>query len=373
MKTCASITPTFLTLIAVLSPALLAAGPGSWRGQSVTEFGAEESKTFAWEIVNDGVMGGLSEGNIEMTDGGTMRFFGNLSLDNNGGFSTVRSGDVALNLSNDLGLLLRVRGDGRTYEARLATDATYRGMEVSFMGEFETKAGEWTQVKIPFSSFAGSFRGRDLPDAKLDPSMIQRIGILLADKKAGTFDLEIDYIRTYGKGQGAFTERRDAAPGGEPVTATGDENRLISTAVADGRFTTFKKALDAAGLTPFFQWDNPLTVFAPTDEAFARIPAETLENLLRPENKQQLVALLSHHVVTGSASLANSLGAGSVKTIEGGDLAVSFSTGRIRVNDAILLEGDIECSDGILHVVDTVLLPGAIEQRLVPESSRDDS
>jgi monofunctional biosynthetic peptidoglycan transglycosylase len=79
-----------------------------------------------------------------MTPEGTMRFFGELSLENNGGFSTIRSGKVDLNLSNDLGLLLRVKGDGRTYEARLDSDARYRNMPVSFAGEFKTTAGEWT-------------------------------------------------------------------------------------------------------------------------------------------------------------------------------------------------------------------------------------
>ena len=181
--------------------------PGAWRGQSVTEFDREENAAFGWQIVNDGVMGGLSEGKVEVTDKGTMKFSGDLSLENNGGFSSIRSGKVDFNLSNDLGLLLLVKGDGRTYQARLATDARFRGMEVSFAGEFATVKGRWQQVKIPFSTFKGSFRGRDLPEKVLDPSMIQRIGILLADKQQGTFNLEIDWIRTYGKGQGNFTER----------------------------------------------------------------------------------------------------------------------------------------------------------------------
>lgn len=170
--------------------------PGAWRGQSITEFNPEENAVLEWRIVNDGVVGGLSKGKVELTDAGTMRFFGELSLENNGGFSTVRSEAVDLNLSDDLGLLLLVKGDGRTYEARLESDASYRGMPISFAGEFKTTKGKWQQVKIPFSAFRGTFRGTTLPEAMLNPSVIKRLGILLADKKQGPFALEIDWIRT---------------------------------------------------------------------------------------------------------------------------------------------------------------------------------
>lgn len=168
----------------------------------MTEFESSGNKAFAWSIVNDGMMGGLSQGKLDLTEAGTMKFSGNLSLENNGGFSSLRSQDVKLDLSNDLGLLLRVKGDGRTYQARLATDEKYRGSEVSFSAEFKTTAGKWQQVKIPFADFKGGWRGRELPDRVFDPSKIQRVGILLGDKKQGPFELELDWIRTYGKGQG---------------------------------------------------------------------------------------------------------------------------------------------------------------------------
>ena len=86
--------------------------PASWRGQSVSEFTPAENEKFSWQIVNDGVMGGLSKGNVEHTSDNIMHFWGTLSLDNNGGFSTVRSRGVNFDLSNDLGLLMRVKGDG---------------------------------------------------------------------------------------------------------------------------------------------------------------------------------------------------------------------------------------------------------------------
>ena len=329
----------------------------SWRGQSVTEFTPAENEALGWRIVNDGVMGGLSEGSVEFTKDGTMRFSGNLSLKNNGGFSTARSESLDLNLSNDLGLLLLVKGDGRTYEARLDSDARYRGNPVSFAGKFSTTPGKWEQVKIPFASFEGSWRGTELPDAKLDPSVIERLWIMMADKQEGPFDLEIQWVRTYGKGQGNFTERQAKPDSETEVTAPGDSTRIIATAVADGRFTILKKALDAAGLTPFFQWDNPLTVFAPTDEAFAKLPDGVLEDLLKPENKQKLTAILSYHVAPGASEVADALQASKVEVVQNRTLKVAFSDGRVRVNDAALIDGDIECSDGIIHVIDTVLLP----------------
>ncbi|MEM7014162.1 MAG: CIA30 family protein [Verrucomicrobiota bacterium] len=339
-----------------ISTTLAEAKPGSWRGQSVTEFSADEMKKFGWQIVNDGVMGGLSKGKMELSEDGNVKFSGTLSLEKNGGFSMMRSGDVDFNLSNDLGLLLLVKGDGRTYDARLESDAKYRDWPVSFAGKFKTTKGKWQQVKIPFDSFRGGFRGRDLPDAVLDPSQIGRIGIILADKKPGPFNLEIDWIRTYGKGQGKFV-----AKAAEEVKKDKPKN-LIDTAVADGRFTVLKKALDAAGLTVFFQWDNPLTVFAPTDEAFSKLPAGTLDELLKPENKQKLVAILSHHVAPGAVSLADALEAKQVDPIKGGPITVSFSEGSVRISDSALIDADVQCADGVIHVIDTVLIPQNLDE-----------
>ncbi len=336
------------------------ADPGAWRGQSITEFDSDE-KSMGWQIVNDGVMGGLSKGAMSVAKDGILTFSGTLSLENNGGFSLVESKALDLNLSNDLGILLLVKGDGRKYQFRVESDATYRGMPVSFSGTFSTEKGKWQQVKVPFSEFKGGWRGRDLPDETLNPAAIGRVGILLGDKKSGPFELQIDWIRTYGKGQGEFTARK---PVTKETKATGPQP-LIATAVADGRFNTLKAALDAAGLTTFFQWDNKLTVFAPTDEAFAKLPEGVLEDLLKPENKQRLVSILSLHVHPGSLDLASALGDAKVKTVEGTPLNVAFSEGRIRVNEATLLDADIECADGTIHVIDRVLLPAPKRQTVL--------
>ena len=323
--------------------------PASWRGQSVSEFTPAENEKFSWQIVNDGVMGGLSKGNVEHTAGNIMHFWGTLSLDNNGGFSTVRSRGVNFDLSNDLGLLLLVKGDGRTYEARLDSTATFRGNTLSFLGKFKTKKDKWIQVKVPFEDFVASWRGRQFPNEVLDTSAIRRVSILLADKKSGPFDLEIEWIRTYGKGQGK--QQKSVENGAH------QQKRLIATAVADGRFTTFKQALDAANLTVFFQWDNPLTVFAPTDKAFSNLPEGLLEELLKPDNREKLVSLLAYHVAAGSFDAKQALAEKNVKMVRGGRIHVTRHLEETHVNDAIVLEPDIQCVDGIMHAIDTVLIP----------------
>ena len=103
-------------------------------------------------------MGGLSKGKLDVNVDGILTFSGILSLENNGGFSSIRTEKAFKNLSSAEGLLARVKGDGRAYQVRFGTDARYRGMEVSFMAEFETKKDEWIEVKIPFDPFPESFR-----------------------------------------------------------------------------------------------------------------------------------------------------------------------------------------------------------------------
>jgi uncharacterized surface protein with fasciclin (FAS1) repeats len=321
----------------------------NWRGQTLAEFGSDENARFGWEVVNDGVMGGLSKGDIEFSDEEVMRFSGTLSLKNNGGFSTVRSREVNFDLSNDEGLLLRVRGDGRKYQARLASDATFRGMEVSFSAEFVTPKGEWVQVKLPFSSFEGSFRGMELPDVKLDLSQIRRIGLLLGDKVEGKFDIEVDWIRTYGKGKGAAS-----LTGGERKA---EGSGIVGAVVGDSRFSTLATALTAAELLKVLEGEGPFTVFAPTDEAFAKLPKKVLADLLKKENKEQLVNILTYHVSVGKSRLSDVLTAGEVKTLQGESFDIAFRRGAVAVGQAALIDADIECSNGIVHVIDTVLLP----------------
>ena len=188
MKTLSAIAATFLACL----PATAA------EHKRVAEFTPEESRELDWRVVDDGVMGGLSQGKQEISKDGILRFFGTLSLENNGGFSSLRTRDLKLDLSGAKGVILRVKGDGRSYQLRFSTDAEYRGREMSFQAGFPTTKGEWTEVKIPFARFAGTWRGMDLPDKIFDPAKVRRIGLQLADKKQGPFELHVDWIRTYG-------------------------------------------------------------------------------------------------------------------------------------------------------------------------------
>ena len=150
----------------------------------------------SWTIVNDGVMGGRSSSDMELTDEGTAVFSGFVSLDNNGGFASVRARFTLLDLSAFEGVVLRVRGDGRRYDLRFRMDGGFDG--VAYRAEFPTTAGEWTEVRLPFEGFQPSFRGWVPPGADpLDPSRIRQMGILIGDKKEGSFQLEIAWVRGY--------------------------------------------------------------------------------------------------------------------------------------------------------------------------------
>lgn len=148
-----------------------------------------------WTPVNDGVMGGKSQGDLAMT-GGVLKFAGNLSLENNGGFSSIRHRS-SYDLSAFTGVQLRVKGDGRTYKLRFETNARYRLWAVSYSGEFKTKKGQWTEVKVPFTALTQSFRGRSLSKYPFNPAKVKLVGITLADKISGPFALDVEWIQAY--------------------------------------------------------------------------------------------------------------------------------------------------------------------------------
>ena len=146
-----------------------------------------------WIAVNDGVMGGRSSGGPTVADG-QLEFSGELSLANNGGFSSVRSVGRDFDLGGASAVVLRVRGDGRRYQLRLATDARYRGLTVSYGAGFDTTAGEWAEVRVPLASLTPAVRGTSLSGPPLDPSQVREIGLLIADKREGAFALTVDWI-----------------------------------------------------------------------------------------------------------------------------------------------------------------------------------
>ena len=148
----------------------------------------------AWIAVNDGVMGGVSRGGAKIT-GGSLHFRGVLSLENNGGFSSIRSGGPTRDLSAANVIVLRVKGDGRTYRLQLATNAEFRRSRISYQAEFPTKAGAWTEVPVPLASLIPQFRGQKLSGPPLDRTRIEEIGLSLSDGNPGAFALEVDWIR----------------------------------------------------------------------------------------------------------------------------------------------------------------------------------
>jgi len=132
---------------------------------------------------------------------------------------------------------------------------------------------------------------------------------------------------------------------------------IVSTAVAAGSFKTLAAALQAAGLVDILKGPGPFTVFAPTDAAFAKLPAGTVETLLKPENKARLTAILTYHVVSGRVLASQVAGMSSATTVNGKPLAIRSEGGTVTVGGAEVVGADILCSNGVIHVIDTVLLP----------------
>jgi len=148
----------------------------------------------AWQAVNDGVMGGKSDGRFRITERQTLEFYGTLSLENNGGFASVRSPPRALGLQTGDTVVARVRGDGREYQLNLYT--AERMMAFSYRAPVQTRSGEWIEVRIPLDRFEATSFGRLLRGAgPVDPGSVTSIGFLLAEKTPGPFALEVAWIK----------------------------------------------------------------------------------------------------------------------------------------------------------------------------------
>ena len=132
---------------------------------------------------------------------------------------------------------------------------------------------------------------------------------------------------------------------------------IVETAVAAGNFKTLAAALQAAGLVDTLKGAGPFTVFAPTDEAFAKLPAGTVEDLLKPENKQKLISILTYHVVAGDVMAKDVVKLSEAKTLNGKEVKIMVEGGKVMVDGANVTKTDIKCSNGVIHVIDSVLLP----------------
>ena len=141
------------------------------------------------------------------------------------------------------------------------------------------------------------------------------------------------------------------------MVSASEKQNIVDTAVAAGSFRTLAKALDAAGLVETLKGKGPFTVFTPTDEAFRKLPAGTLEDLLKPENKDKLVAILTYHVVPGEVLASQVTEMKSAKTVNGHALTITTEGDAVMVDNAKVVKTDILCSNGVIHVIDSVMLP----------------
>jgi len=138
---------------------------------------------------------------------------------------------------------------------------------------------------------------------------------------------------------------------------TSAKKDIVDTAVAAGNFKTLAAALGAGGLVETLKGKGPFTVFAPTDEAFGKLPKGTVEDLLKPENKAKLVKILTYHVVPGKVTAADVVKLSSAKTVEGSEVKIAAADGKVRVDGANVVKTDIAASNGVIHVIDAVILP----------------
>jgi len=193
----------FLLLAATVSGHAAERGVMEMRDQVIMDFTAGGDRG-EWRVINDGVMGGLSRSEFLDEGAGPGVFRGSVSLENNGGFASVRTVPADLGLDGLDGLLLRVRGDGKRYSFRLRTDDRFDG--VAWSSSFDTSDGEWVTVVLPFDGFRPTWRGRLVANTPpLNPADIRQLGLLIADKQSGPFRIEIDRISGY---TGEGRERR---------------------------------------------------------------------------------------------------------------------------------------------------------------------
>jgi uncharacterized surface protein with fasciclin (FAS1) repeats len=306
---------------------------------------SDESVANQWISVNDNVMGGISEGRFHITDNNTLEFSGNLSLENRGGFASIRTRSIDLNLDGYDKIGLRLKGDGRTYYFNLMTSS--RRPASSYRAPVKTQKDTWQDIHIALEDFVYTSFGRVMEGvAPVKAENIQSLGFTLSDKKPGPFLLEVSEIRS----------EKAAGTNETAVGRQSDESDksmdIVDTAISAGTFKTLISAVKAAGLVDSLRGKGPLTVFAPNDEAFAKLPEGTVENLLKPENRDKLVEVLSYHVVSGKILLSEQ----SWKTLQ--DQFIEIKTpGPFQVNQAKVLKSDILTSNGVIHVIDTVLLP----------------
>ncbi len=183
-----------ILLMTLPGPPLNASGSDSAGQLMLTDF-TSSSSNLGWYVVNDNVMGGRSEGDFEQEQG-ELSFTGRTNT-NGGGFSSIRTKSLQLDFSKHTGIRLHVKGDGRRYTWRLATAARWRGRQVSYWANFETRDGTWSTVDIPFSGFIPRYRGYQLDGPALDAGRISGMGLMIYDNQDGPFELQLASVHAY--------------------------------------------------------------------------------------------------------------------------------------------------------------------------------
>lgn len=296
-----------------------------------------------WRVVLDGVMGGRSTGRVTQPEAGILRFAGELSLENNGGFSQTQTMLPEASLKGATGIQARVRGDGRTYQFDVRC-SDVRMMAGSFQTNFTTVAGEWVTIELPFEQFRLYSFGRLVPNApKLTPARVESIGVTLGDKKPGAFQLDIDFVRAMGSKVDAPASRAD----------------LASVAKSAG-LTTLLSLVELSGLQ--LPAGGRVTIFAPTNEAFAAIPADKVKFLTSEAGRSTLQAILKNHILPMAIDSGSLLQRRGVLALSGQNLVIDGEA--LKIAGASLLKTDVPFDSGVVYVIDRVMIP---ETRSVAE------
>lgn len=306
-------------------------------GEVLHDFSREDAREFS--TVNDTVMGGRSASRIEALEGGVLRFAGELSLENNGGFTSFRSRTVDYGIGPSDGLAIRVKGDGRTYIFSLDIS----GVPIPAGGywqEFETQEGLWEDIRLPYADFIPNSFGRQLGGLPaVTPERIDGMALYLSDKKPGSFSIDIDEIGTYWD---------DAS-----VTVSDDD----AEALLPAECSTLLALLEQTGLDAAVSELEGFTLFAPTDDAFAKLPPDVVGALLRPENAAVLERVLLRHVVAAPVTAWNAAGLDRAEVLDGGVLKIERDGSGLRVGGARVLVADRLRGQGVVHVIDSVIVP----------------
>ena len=324
--------------------------PTQAKEKMLSDFNSETAAN-QWMSVNDSVMGGISKGSFKITPDGQLVFEGTLSLENNGGFASIRTRPRDEQLADFNAVEIWFKGDGRTYYFNLRTDENRRAS--SYRMPIETTEGVWRKVRLPFAEFDYTSFGRKMDRPPIKPADIRSIGFMLADKRPGPFKLEIASIKAVQLSQ---EQLKEVAIGNQgikqiPIDATVPAD-LVDIARQAGQFNTLLAAAKAAGLVEVLK--NPeaqLTVFAPTDQAFGKLPDGTIESLLKPENKDRLTAILYYHILPIKQPIG-----GEATTLQGGTIAIELE-GTKKIGGANIIKVNVPASNGLIHVIDQVLLP----------------